>query len=86
MGILHDSGGSRGGFRGFHGTPPFLLDLHVVLRIIDDTLNGTLLPGWRTRKLLLWLTSHALAIILNQEWVLFIRKWAWVQIFSCAML
>lgn len=61
MGILHNSGGSRGGFRGFHGTPPFLLDLHVVLRIIDDRLNGTLLPGWRTMKLPLWLTFTCLS-------------------------
>ena len=40
------SGGSRGGSQGATD-PPFWLD--QVLTSTDDRLNGTLLPGWRTK-------------------------------------
>ena len=40
------SGGSRGGSQGAMD-PPFWLD--QVLTSTDDRLNGTLLPGWRTK-------------------------------------
>ena len=45
--LVWPSGGSRGGSQGAKHPSPFWLD-HV-LTSTDDRLNGTLLPGWRTK-------------------------------------
>ena len=51
--VISLSGGSSGG-KGGASVPRF--GLHPTLRNNDDKLNGTPLSGYKTKKLLLWLT------------------------------